>query len=213
MAAPLVPALVTDRLESAYQRHTEALRDLGDGVNELLSAGEALLTGGKRLRGSFCVAGWSAYREGPVEITTPAVIAAAALELFQGAALVHDDLIDSSDTRRGMPAAHRRLAAHHAAAGWQGSSDEHGAAGAILLGDLMLSLAQQEIDEAREAVEADAAREAGRRWAHMMAEVAVGQYLDVRSQVLPFDDLSVAASLQVIRAKSARYSVEHPLVI
>jgi len=213
MAPSVVPALVTDRLAAAYDRHTEELRDLGDGVGEFLTAGQALLAGGKRLRGAFCVAGWSAYRHEPLDETTPAVIAASAIELFQGAALVHDDLIDASDTRRGMPAVHRRLAAHHAAAGWQGSSDEHGAAGAILLGDLMLSLAQREMDLAREGVESHAARRAGAQWAHMSAEVAAGQYLDVRSQVLPIDALSVASSLQVIRAKSARYSVEHPLLI
>lgn len=210
---PALPGLVSRRLADTYEQHTAALRDLGDGAGDILDAGLSLLSGGKRLRAAFCAAGWNVVRPAELDETSPAVVAGSALELFQGAALVHDDLIDASDTRRGMPAAHRRLAAHHAAAGWLGSSDAHGAAGAILLGDLMLTLAAREMDLARERVETGAAGRAGTHWSYMMSEVAVGQYLDVRSQALPFSQSSVAASLQVVEAKSARYSVEHPIVI
>ena len=90
-----------------------------------LDAIDDLLAGGKRLRPAFCYWGWRAAggTDCP-EIFT----AAAALELLHASALVHDDVMDASDTRRGQPAVHRRFAARHAAAGWRGSAEAFGAA-------------------------------------------------------------------------------------
>lgn len=209
-----VTAAVAARLHTAFDAHTAVFSDL-EGIDEILGAGEALLGGGKRLRARFCVAAWEAFGGGAVTPEGPAVVAGSALELFQGAALAHDDLMDGSLTRRGLPAVHRRLAAEHAERGWLGSSADHGAAGAILLGDLLLSLASMEMDVARQALPASASRRARAEWDLMTAEVAVGQYLDVRSQVIPWrhDDSDVQRALTVVRHKSARYSVEHPLVL
>ena len=70
----------------------------------------------------------------------PAIVtAAAALELFQARALIHDDVMDGSDTRRGQPAVHRRFARLHRGSGWHGVPEAFGVAAAILLGDLCLS--------------------------------------------------------------------------
>lgn len=210
-AATDVPAAVSARLTTAFVEHTAPFAHL-EGVDELLGAGEALLSGGKRLRAQLCVAGWTAFDGEPQQ---PAIIAGSALELFQGAALAHDDLMDGSLTRRGLPAVHRRMAAEHTERGWLGRAEDHGAAGAILLGDLLLSVSSMEMDVARAGLPADASRRARTEWDLMTAEVAVGQYLDVRAEALPWrhDDAAVARSLTVVRHKSARYSVEHPLVL
>jgi len=215
MAAPSsgLAALVTDRVRTALREHTAPFHDL-EGTEELLSAAEALLGGGKRLRAAFCAAGWSAYSPAPVEAGTAPVLAGSALELFQGAALAHDDLMDGSHTRRGLPAVHRRMAAEHADQGWLGDSERHGAAGAILLGDLLLSVSSVEMDHSRRGVPAPATDRARAIWDLMTTEVAVGQYLDVRSQVLPWSETSdVDRALTVVQHKSARYSVEHPLTL
>ena len=45
---------------------------------------------------------------------------ATSLELLQACALIHDDVMDGSDTRRGQPAVHRRFASHHRGASWLG---------------------------------------------------------------------------------------------
>src|SRR5690606_3333301 len=103
----------------------------------------------KRFRARFCYWGWRAI-EGipdPFDLMAPsrpdgdrdAVIAvAAALELLHAAALVHDDIIDRSATRRGAPSAHERFAALHRDEGWAKDADRFGAAAGILLGDLLL---------------------------------------------------------------------------
>ncbi len=182
-----------------------------------MDAAAALLAGGKRLRAAFCVAGWRACGGPPPTGTDePVVAAGASLELFQAAALVHDDVMDGSLTRRGLPAAHRRFAALHDQHGWIGSADRFGEAAAILLGDLLLVSSFREIAHAVHGTPPVAAARAQEVYDLMTAEVTVGQYLDMRAQAEPWDESAasdLARAERVIRAKSARYSVEHPIVL
>jgi geranylgeranyl diphosphate synthase type I len=219
MSAPSsasVADLVSRRVLEALDEHTRALTAAGTALEELLVPARDLLRGGKRMRARLCAAGWSAFSDEPAGPGSPPVLAGSALELFQGAALVHDDVMDGSLTRRGMPAVHRRLAADHAAAGRVGDADRHGEAGAILLGDLLLTLASMEVDRARAGLPATAGARGRAVWDLLTSEVAVGQYLDMRAQSMPWhatDGSGVEQSLAVVRMKSARYSVEHPLVL
>lgn len=112
-----------------------------------------------------------------------------------------------------MPAVHRRMATEHDERAWLGDADQYGAAGAILLGDLLLAISSIELDLARELVGPASSARARRTWDLMTTEVAIGQYLDVRSQVLPWAEDGVERALTVVRHKSARYSVEHPLAL
>src|ERR671929_227562 len=73
----------------------------------MLLAAEDFLAGGKRLRPAFCYWGWRGAGGPDGE---GIVRAATALEFFQAAALIHDDVMDDSDTRRGAPSVHRRFA-------------------------------------------------------------------------------------------------------
>ncbi|MEE6274375.1 polyprenyl synthetase family protein [Georgenia sp. MJ206] len=214
--AAAIRELVSTRVPQALSEHTAPFAALGETLDELLAPARDLLAGGKRLRAQFCAAGWSAFSPEPPTEGSPVVLAGCAIELFQGAALVHDDVMDSSLTRRGMPAVHRRFAAQHAEARWAGDSDHHGEAGAILLGDLLLVVSSMEMDRARALVSPSSGQRARAVWDLMTSEVAVGQYLDVRAQALPWaqaEENAVERALQVIRTKSGRYSVEHPLVL
>lgn len=169
-----------------------------------------MTSSGKRLRPAFLYWGW---RGAGGANTDAAVNAAAALELFQAAALIHDDLIDASDLRRGKPAVHKQFEALHTGSGWNGAPAPFGLAGAVLAGDLCLvwteelfsssGLSDAELRRARPVFDA------------MRTELLGGQYLDVLSQVLPEKDpvSMVERALRVIRFKSAKYSVEHPLLI
>ena len=204
---------VSARTLAALGEHTARFTDVGSPVEEFLLPARELLAGGKRLRAQLCAAGWLAA--GHDRAAEAVVLAGSALELFQATALVHDDVMDGSATRRGLPAAHRRFAGHHASNAWLGDADSYGTAAAIVLGDLLLALSAMELERARDHVPPDAGRRAREIYDVMTAEVALGQYLDIRSQDLPWraDGAERPRALQVVRHKSARYSVEHPLLL
>ena len=208
-------------VDAAVTRHLDALTSqvaaIGQDATPLVTQAASLLRGGKRLRAAFAY--WSFRAHGGADAgpeREAAVRTGAALELFQAAALLHDDVMDASDTRRGLPTAHRVFEGKHAAGAWSGDSEKFGVSAAILLGDLCLVAAQRELSEAVAALpqdRADAVREA---FDAMQSEVMVGQYLDVLVQAQPWG-LDPAADEEraraVVRAKSASYSVRHPLVL
>lgn len=204
---------VSARALAALGEHTARFAEVGAPVEEFLHPARELLSGGKRLRAQLCAAGWLAA--GHDRTSEAVVLAGSALELFQATALVHDDVMDGSATRRGLPAAHRRFAGDHTANAWLGDADSYGTAAAIVLGDLLLALSAMELERARDLVPPAAGRRAREIYDVMTAEVALGQYLDIRSQDLPWrdDGEELTRALQVVRHKSARYSVEHPLVL
>ncbi|HEY0636509.1 MAG TPA: polyprenyl synthetase family protein [Pseudonocardiaceae bacterium] len=171
---------------------------------EVLS--EFVLAGGKRLRPTFAWWGWRGT--GSAEAAPEAVLrAVASLELVQAAALVHDDVLDGSTTRRGRPTVHVQFERRHRAAGWLGDPERFGLAGAILFGDLALAWAD---DLLREAGLPDAAaHRVTPIWAAMRTEVLAGQYLDVRAQAA--GDESEESALRVALFKSAAYTVARPL--
>lgn len=176
---------------------------------------EPLLTlakGGKRTRAAFVIAGWQAAGG---DIANFPLHAATAVELYQLSALVHDDLIDNAQTRRSSLTPHIGFAQIHARESLQGSPSDFGAAGAILLGDYLLSLAMEEIALA-EAVSPQALAATISLFASMTAETAFGQYLDIRSEHMPLSDdtaTEISRAMAVLLHKSARYSVESPLLL
>ncbi|MEV7972026.1 polyprenyl synthetase family protein [Cellulomonas sp. NPDC089187] len=208
-----VDALLTahlDRLESE-------LDQMGSGTAPLIEAMRLMLSGGKRLRAAFCYWSWRAHggaQSGPGAVA--ALRVGAALELFQAAALFHDDVMDDSDTRRGLPAAHRSFAHAHRTAQWSGDDRRYGESAAILLGDLALIASEQEFSAAVADLDPDRATTTRAVFDRMRTEVTVGQYLDLQAQVLPWGTDPAGderRAREVIRAKSARYSVEHPVLM
>ncbi len=193
-------------LADLLARQADVLDSVSDELAPLMDSISELLRGGKRLRAAFCYWGWRGAG-GPD--SDGIVSVAAALELFQAAALIHDDVMDGSDTRRGKPAAHRRFSTLHRGSGWLGSSEDFGVAGAILAGDLCLSWC----DELYSAADIDPARlRAGRAvFDRMRTELMCGQYLDMLEQVLA--STSVERARHVILYKSAKYSVQQPLLL
>ena len=191
-------------LDDLLARQADVLDSVSDDLSPLLESITDLLRGGKRLRPAFCYWGWRGAG-GP---DVPGIVSvAASLELFQAAALIHDDVMDGSDTRRGMPAVHRRFAALHRGNSWLGSSEDFGVAGAILAGDLCLSWCDELYSSA------DLPRlQAGRAvFDRMRTELMCGQYLDMLEQALA--QPSVERARQVILYKSAKYSVQQPLLL
>ena len=191
-------------LDDFLARQRTRLGDISADMLPWLDAIAGLLAGGKRLRPAFCYWGWRAAggRDGP-----QIYAAAAALELLHASALVHDDVMDGSDTRRGAPSVHRRFAARHAERSWRGPAEEFGAGAAILIGDLLLAWTDELFHAS--GLPPAALRRGQPVLNAMRAEMICGQYLDLLGQSA--GDGTVSSALRVIRYKSAKYTIERPL--
>lgn len=205
-------ARVQAGLDAQQARQRKVLAPLGPDVAELSDGIFQLLRGGKRLRAAFLYWG---YRAAGGPDSDAVVQVASSMEMFQAAALIHDDVMDHSDTRRGMPTAHRRLAAQHAREGWEGDGDDFGDAGAILAGDLCL-VWTDEMFVSSGLPQAQLAR--GRdQFDTMRTQLMGGQFLDVLDSVRDWATLTtdqrIEQALQVVRFKSANYTVVQPLLI
>jgi geranylgeranyl diphosphate synthase type I len=197
---------VTDRLRRyLHDRRTETAY-IGTEYGLLITALEDfVLNGGKRLRPAFAYWGWRAVANG--EPDREVLLLFSALELLHACALVHDDVIDDSSTRRGRPTVHIHFAALHRERNWRGSADRFGLSAAILLGDLALAWADDIV------FGADIPREAQRRvqrvWADIRTEVLGGQYLDIVAEASAAE--SIASAMNVDTFKTACYTVTRPL--
>lgn len=213
-------AAVSRRVVEIVGEPLTDLPDIATDTAAFLQPGRVLLAGGKRTRARLAALGWSCVRPGSVWDEPALVMAGSSLELFQAAALVHDDIIDDADTRRGNPAAHRHFAARHRDEDLRGDAGVFGASASMLLGDLLLSLGQREIGRAIRA-EGPHAFRALEVWDQMTAEVAIGQYLDIEAAAIRLppegDDGAhrdaLGRAFTVLRHKSAHYSVAHPLAL
>jgi geranylgeranyl diphosphate synthase type I len=193
-------------------RQGDVLGEVGPDAQELLGAVARLLTGGKRLRAAFVYWGYRATGQPDSEAL---VRVATAMEFFQAAALIHDDVMDDSDTRRGMPAAHRSIAARHEREEWAGDAGRFGVAGAILAGNLCLNWTE-ELYSTSGLLPEHLAR--GRAVFDVMrTQLMGGQFLDVVESARSWEGMSTHEQIEraerVIRFKSAKYTVEHPLLV
>ena len=204
-----IAAAVQPALESFIDERRDLVEPVGPVFTETTAGLERfVLRGGKRIRPAFAWAGWLAGGgEADGDVARAALRACASLEFVQACALIHDDIIDASLTRRGFPTTHREFAQLHADRGWSGSSEKFGEATAILLGDLALAWADDMFLGAGLAPERYL--RAARAWAAMRTEVLGGQLLDIVSEASR--DESEEAAERVVRFKTAGYTVERPL--
>ncbi|MDQ1555828.1 MAG: geranylgeranyl diphosphate synthase, type [Actinomycetota bacterium] len=219
--------LVQFRIDEFLAERTPEITAIAPELSTVLDFAAGLLSGGKRFRALFCYWGWQAVGAGRDDLElldapsprdlAAVVTASSALEVFHAAALVHDDIMDSSDTRRGLPAAHRRFEAVHRDAAWSGNAASFGTSSALLLGDLLLGWSDELLDAGLATLgNRDAARASRAEFNRMRTEVTVGQYLDILEEnswsSRPEAELLPRAH-RVIVSKSAKYSVEEPLAI
>lgn len=160
-----------------------------------------LFAGGKRIRPAMCHWGWVSAG-GHLQADTEVVVrVAAALELLHVFALIHDDVMDESESRRGQPTVHVRAAQLHQLASAGGDSGRFGESMAVLVGDL----AHAEADH----LMAGLSDELRAIWRLLLVELVAGQRRDITGSAAGRRDLGHAR--QVARMKSGAYTVERPL--
>ncbi|MFI9818778.1 polyprenyl synthetase family protein [Saccharothrix variisporea] len=173
-------------------------------LSRLVDLVSDFIAGGKRLRPLFCCCGWVAAGGRPDD---PAVLwTAAALELSHSFALIHDDIMDASDLRRGRRTVHRSVADDCGCP--PGAAERFGASTAILVGDLCFAWCDELLTRPR--LPEERLRTVRRLVGTMRTELIAGQYLDIAP---PAEDQPMSRAWRVVRLKTARYTVELPLQI
>jgi geranylgeranyl diphosphate synthase, type I len=208
MSRPATPppslSAIGARVEARLRTLLDGERDRWAAVDPNLlapydSLARLVLGSGKRLRPAFCHWGWVGCGGDPDD---PVVVdAGAAFEFLHAFALLHDDVMDGSSTRRGSPTTHLEHAARHAVDGWRGEARRFGEAVAILVGDLAFVYADQLLGRAPPA--------ALRVWNDVRLELNVGQYLDVLGTAR--GDTDHTGARRIATYKSGKYTVERPL--
>ncbi len=164
--------------------------------------GDLLVGRGKRLR--VAMSYWGFLAAGGTHGSADyryLIRAAAALEALHLFALVHDDVMDESASRRGRPSAHVEATRWHAASRGVGDATLFGTNIAVLLGDLAHTVADRIAD--------DLPRPLRKVWYALCVELVAGQRADLTGAAAGRRDLAHAQ--HVARLKSGRYSIERPL--
>ncbi|MHB8189304.1 MAG: polyprenyl synthetase family protein [Ferrimicrobium sp.] len=157
--------------------------------------------GGKRIRPSFCY--WAYVGAGGDPADGSIVNILLGLELLHSFALIHDDVMDRSDLRRGEPSMHRRFTDSHRSSNWRGDAVQFGAAAAVLIGDMAFAYADRLFD--------GASAETRSVFSDLKLEVNFGQYLDMMGSAAEVGDAAVAE--QIATYKSGKYTIERPMHI
>ena len=203
------PAAIRQLIEGELATFLSAQKKYLESIgSELTQASDALtsflLEGGKRFRPLFAYFGFlSAGGSHSPEI----IRACSSLELLQACALIHDDLMDGSDTRRGKPAIHKHFEKLHAQESAVGSSAGFGQAAAILLGDLALVYSDLALHQS--GIKTDVLPQVLAVHDEMRVELMAGQFLDIYEQTRSTH--TVERALTIARYKSGKYTIERPL--
>ena len=158
-----------------------------------------LLAGGKRIRPAMAYWGFVAAGGAPDDPRIADL--GAGLELLQAFALFHDDVMDGSLTRRGMPTAHVREVERHTSAGWRGEARRYGEAVAILAGDVALVMSDVLLSDIGPGVRS--------LWNELRIEVNLGQFLDVVGTAR--GEVGLETAERIVDYKTARYTIVRPL--
>ncbi len=157
--------------------HIESLDYAREPMNLYRPVQYILSLGGKRIRPAMMLMAYNMYRDDVERILDPAL----ALEIYHNFTLLHDDLMDNADVRRGKPTVHMR---------WDANT-------AILSGDVMLTLADVYMSRVDDAY----FREVMSTFHATSIEIAEGQQYDMDFETR--SDVTEAEYIEMIRLKTS----------
>ncbi|MFT4186424.1 MAG: polyprenyl synthetase family protein [Micrococcaceae bacterium] len=202
---------VNDYLTDFIENKIAIAKQISNEAAELCQHISEVAKGGKRTRAQLNYLGYLAANGNDEALS---IKVGAAIELFQTSALIHDDIIDNSDTRRGIETIHNSYSNNHKKQDYYGNSKDYGMAAAIIAGDICMQWSEEIFSLAIADIEnALAAR---KKFETMRLEVMAGQFMDIHEEVDFISDHELSPherAFKVLTYKSAKYSVEHPLTI
>jgi geranylgeranyl diphosphate synthase type I len=200
-----VKKAVEERLEASFDRKIAEATRISSTAEELIRVlKEFTLRGGKRLRAAFVYYGHLCFSGRETEAVWKVAMC---LELVQSFLLIHDDVIDEDDTRRGDRTVHRHYGDLHRKRYRLGDPQHFGESMAILCGDLSLALAHEILEDLD--LEPPLRRAILARMNRMVSHALYGESMDVISQVET--EVSEQDVLTINVLKTASYTVEGPL--
>ncbi|MFT4245072.1 MAG: polyprenyl synthetase family protein [Micrococcaceae bacterium] len=202
---------VNDYLTDFIEEKITVARQISNEAAELCQHIYEVAKGGKRTRAQLNYLGYLVANGKNEDLS---IKIGTAIELFQTSALIHDDIIDSSDTRRGIDTIHYSYSNNHQAQGYSGNNKDYGMAAGIIAGDICMQWSEEIFSQA--IVKSPQNIAARKNFETMRLEVMAGQFMDIHEEV----DFNTNHELtpherafRVLTYKSAKYSVEHPLTI
>lgn len=185
-------------------KHRDFEESVPEAVRLMDVLSDLVLSGGKRLRPALVHFGYRACGGTDAKAVRPLEVAT---ELLHTYLLVHDDIMDNSDVRRGTSTAHVRFRREHRRTDRQGDAEHYGTSLATLVGNLAHALAHERFTEACQGAPNEAAiRDT---FSTMEEEVIGGQLLEM--QLEERQEVSPETLERVLQMKSGRYSVKRPL--
>ncbi len=195
-----VAAQVEAALAEIFDDERATWRQLDPALDEPLGdLADFVMGGGKRIRPAYVH--WGYITAGGDPADGGAMPGCCAVELLQAFALVHDDVMDGSPTRRGHPTVWARFIERHRNAGWRGEDRRFGEAAAILVGDIAMVMADRQLGGADPTVH--------RIWDALRTELNMGQYLDVIGTAR--GAVTIDGARLIMQHKTAGYTIVRPL--
>ncbi len=221
-----IESYITDRLNATKELLLESLLEVQNSypnselLEEFLYPAKKNLLKGKFIRPKMCLLGsMSNITNGSFSNSYVSDFSlthlCTAIELYHLSALIHDDIIDNTDTRRSNPATHIYFSNFHKKNFINTSAEKYGINAAILLGDLLLSKSFEHIQKINIS-NLDTYRNVIQYFTEITKEVAIGQYYDLYASNQQADEkylLDKDIIKNILISKTAHYTVTKPFIL
>ena len=167
---------------------------------------EAFIAGGKKIRGGLVKLGYECFGGKNIKAVLPI---SAAIEITQGAILIHDDIIDQSSLRHSRPTVHKTYEAYHRKNYQKGEASHYGESLALIVGDVGFYEAMALVG--RSDFPPDLKLRAIDQLTKFMIETCYGEGLDVDLGYR--QTIEEKAVMTINTLKTARYTLVGPLTL
>jgi geranylgeranyl diphosphate synthase type I len=200
-SAPLLKKYLDEQLKLA--RDISRTSQEPTGIAGHLVATFRGFMGGKNIRGALVCLGYEAAGGDSAEILKVSL----AIQILQSFLLIHDDIMDEDELRRGHPTVHRTYEGFHQERGIRGDPKHYGMSMAIDLGDIGAFMGVELLASAN--LPAERKTQAIVACSRYLVRTAFGQAMDITYEHR--DNLTEADVLRVHLYKTAHYTIVGPL--